>query len=147
MSSPHVFSISAIWEPASKEGTLENADGSLRIAHAAAASLEGKAGVPNPEELLLAAVASCFVQTWSIFLAKLAVPITRPILDASCEMDKDPAGGFRITNVDIAPHVPKALWEARRADLEKTLSLAERYCIISKAVKSGLTLTVTPRPV
>lgn len=147
MSSEHVFTISAIWDPVSKEGTLENADGSLQIAHAGAASLDGKAGVPNPEELLLAAVATCFVQTWAIFLAKLSIPIARPILDASCAMDKDPAGGFRITKMDVAPHVPKALWEARRKDVEKTLSLAERYCIISKAVKSGLAISVTPRPV
>ena len=116
MSAAQVFTLAATWDPVSKNGTLENSDGSLRISHAGVAAIDGKAGAPNPEELLLAAVAACFVQTWALFLTKLAVPIARPVLNASCEMDKDPAGGFRVTKMDVAPHVPKDLWEARRAD-------------------------------
>ncbi|MCM3878311.1 MAG: OsmC family protein [Thermoanaerobaculia bacterium] len=147
MSAEHVFRVAATWDSASKEGTLENADGSLRIAHAAALSLGGKTGTPNPEELLLAAVSSCFVQTWAIFLAKLQLPIERPALDGSCEVDKDPSGGFLVTKMNLAPRVPAALWESRRADVEKTLALAEKYCIVSKAVKGSLALTIAPKPV
>jgi osmotically inducible protein OsmC len=147
MSAEHRFTIAATWDPAAKEGTLATADGSLRIAHAGAVSLGGKTGAPNPEELLLAGVSACFVQTWAIFLAKLQVPIDKPALDGSCEVDKDPAGGFHVTVLNLAPHVPAALWESRRADVEKTLSLAEKYCIVSKAVRGSLALTVTPKPV
>jgi organic hydroperoxide reductase OsmC/OhrA len=139
--SEQVFTIAATWDPAVKRGTLATADGSLKTAHAGAASLGGGNGAPNPEELLLAAVSACFVQTWAIFLAKLQVPIEAPALDGSCELDKDPAGGFRLTKVDLAPRVPAALWESRRADVE------EKYCIVSKAVKGSLALTVTPKPV
>ncbi len=141
------FTIAATWNPAEKQGTLATPDGSLKIVHIGAKSLGGGDGAPNPEELLLAAVSTCFIQTWAIFLAKLQVPIEKPALDGSCELDKDPAGGFRVTKVDLAPHVPKALWESRRADVERTLSLAEKYCIVSKAVKGSLALTVTPKPV
>ena len=147
MSAEHTFTIAAAWDPASKEGTLTNADGSLKIAHAGAASLGGKTGAPNPEELLLAGVSSCFIQTWAIFLVKLQLPIERPALDGSCEVDKDPSGGFLVTKMNLAPHVPRALWESRRADVDKTLTLAEKYCIVSKAVKGSLALTVTPKPV
>ena len=142
-----VFTIAATWNPAAKKGTLATADGSLKTAHVGATSLGGESGAPNPEELLLAAVSACFVQTWAIFLAKLQVPIEVPTLDGSCELDKDPAGGFRLTKLDLAPRVPAALWESRRADVEKTLWLAEKYCIVSKAVKGSLALTVTPKPV
>ena len=147
MSTEHVFTIAATWDPAAKQGTLSTADGSLVTAHAGAASLGGKTGAPNPEELLLAGVSACFVQTWAIFLGKLQVPIDKPALDGSCEVDVDPAGGFRVTALNLAPHVPAALWESRRAEVEKTLSLAERYCIVSKAVRGSLALTVTPKPV
>ena len=140
-----VFSIAATWDSAAKRGTLATEGGSLKIAHAGAASLGGGNGATNPEELLLAAVSACFIQTWAIFLVKLQVPIERLVLDGSCEMDKDPAGGFRLTKLDLAPSVPVALWGSRRADIEKTLSLAEKYCIVSKAVKSSLALTVTPK--
>src|SRR5471030_1145747 len=147
MSAEHLFTIAATWDAELKEGRLANADGSLMTAHMGAASLGGKIGAPNPEELLLAGVSACFVQTWAIFLAKLQVPIDKPALDGSCEVDKDPAGGFRVTKVNLAPHVPVALWESRRADVEKTLSLAEKYCIVSKAVSGSLAITVTPKPV
>lgn len=145
--SEQVFTIVATWNSAEKRGTLATEDGSLKISHLGAKSLGGGNGAPNPEELLLAAVSACFVQTWAIFLAKLQVPIAEPVLDGSCELDKDPGGGFRITKVDLVPRVPAALWESRRADVEKTLSLAEKYCIVSKAVKGSLALTVTPKPV
>ena len=145
--SEQVFTIAATWDTAEKRGTLANEDGSLKLPHGGAASLGGGNGTPNPEELLLAAVSACFVQTWAIFLGKLQVPIEAPVLDGTCELDKDPAGGFRVTKVDLAPRVPAALWESRRADVEKTLSLAEKYCIVSKAVKGSLALTVTPKPV
>ena len=145
--SEQVFTIAATWDPAAKRGTLATKDGSLEITHIGAKSLGGGNGAPNPEELLLAAVSTCFIQTWAIFLTKLEVPIEKPALDGSCELDKDPAGGFRLTKLDLAPRVPAALWEARRADVEKTLSLAEKYCIVSKAVKGSLALTVTPKTV
>jgi osmotically inducible protein OsmC len=145
--SEQVFTIAATWDPAAKEGRLANGDGSFMTAHVGAASLGGKTGAPNPEELLLAGVSACFVQTWAIFLEKLKLPVAAPRLDATCELDKDPAGGFRVTKIDLAPRVPAALWESRRSDVEKTLSLAEKYCIASKAVKGSLALTVTPKPV
>ena len=142
-----VFTIAATWDSAAKRGTLAIEDGGPKIAHGGAKSLGGENSAANPEELLLAAVSACFVQTWANFLAKLKVPIEAPALDGSCELDKDPAGGFRVTKVDLLPRVPAALWESRRADVEKTLSLAEKYCIVSKAVRGSLVLTVTPKPV
>jgi organic hydroperoxide reductase OsmC/OhrA len=140
------FSISATWDPAAREGRLANADGSFAIVHTGAPALDGKGGTANPEELLLAAVAACFVQTWGIFLGKLKVPIDAPRLDATCLLEKDPAGGFHVTRIDLLAHVPAALLEGRKADVEKTLSLAEKYCIVSKAVKGSVALTVAPKP-
>ncbi|MEO8585235.1 MAG: OsmC family protein [Acidobacteriota bacterium] len=147
MSAEHTFTIAATWDPASKEGRLANGDGGFMTAHVGAAALGGKTGAPNPEELLLSGVAACFIQTWAIFLEKLKVPVATPRVDATAEMDQDPAGGFIVTKMSLEPHVPAALWESRRADVDKTLALAEKYCIVSKAVKGSLALTITPKPV
>lgn len=147
MSDTHRFQVSASWDFSAKKGLLETPDGSIRMAHAGAASLGGTAGIANPEELLVAAVSACFVQTWAIFIEKLKLPIEKALLDAGCVVEKEPAGGFRVTSIALEPRVPAALLESRRADVEKTLSLAEKYCIVSKAVKSGLALTVTPKAV
>ncbi|HTS01997.1 MAG TPA: OsmC family protein [Thermoanaerobaculia bacterium] len=140
-----VFSISASWNSAAKAGRLASGDGSFETAHVGT-SAGTKAPGPNPEELLLAGVTACFVQTWAIFLEKLRVPLEAPRVDATCEMDKDPAGGFRVTRIDLFPIVPPALLEGRRADVDKTLSLAEKYCIVSKAVKGAVPISVAARP-
>jgi organic hydroperoxide reductase OsmC/OhrA len=144
MSDAHRFRATATWDESAKEGRVGN-DG-LAFVHTGAVVLGGKGGSINPEELLASAVATCFVQTWAIFLGKLKVPVERPEVGVECAVEKDPAGGFRVTGIAVTPHVPAALWEERRADVEKTLSLAEKYCIVSKAVREGKSFTVTPEP-
>lgn len=146
MSDEHRFTINATWNTADKAGTLKNADGTLAVAHRGAPSLGGAAGAANPEELLLSAVSACFIQTWAIFVEKLKLPLDALALDGACTVEKDPAGGYRVTRVELHPHVPAGLFEARRADVDKTLSLAEKYCIVSKAVRGdGSVLRVEPR--
>jgi len=147
MEGTSTYAISASWSIALKEGRLANADGTLDSAHGSAPALGGKAGTPNPEEILLSAVAACFVQTWAIFIEKLRLEIPEPFLDSVATMEKDPAGGFKVTSITLTPHVPKALLDARKADVDKTLSLAEKYCIVSKAVKASLALTVEAKAV
>ena len=147
MAGPQRFEVSASWDFSSRSGALETPDGSIRMPHAGASALGGTAGIANPEELLLAAVSACFVQTWAIFIEKLKLPVEKALLNGACSVEKDPGGGFRVTAIALEPHVPLALWESRRADVERTLSLAEKYCIVSKAVKASLLLTVKPKPV
>ncbi|MEO6325703.1 MAG: OsmC family protein [Thermoanaerobaculia bacterium] len=148
MSDEHRFSLTATWDATAREGKLATADGSLACSHAGAPSLGGKGGMANPEELLIGAVSACFVQTWAIFIGKLQLPIENPVVDASCVVDKDPAGGFRVTEMELAPNVPAALWESRKAEVEKTLALAEKYCIVSKAVRTeGMAFRVIPKAV
>ena len=142
MSDVTMFSISASWDPGAREGRLANADGTLALAHVGAASLDGKGGGANPEDLLLSAVAACFVPTWAIVLGKLKVSSDAPRLDATAALEKDPAGGFRITRIELAPRVPAALLAERKADVDKTLSLAEKYCIVSKAVRGSVPISV-----
>jgi organic hydroperoxide reductase OsmC/OhrA len=146
MSEEHVYRVSSSWNPSEKQGQLRSGSNTLGTPFGGALSLGGRADRTNPEELLLAALEACFVQTWAIFLAKLKVPIESPVLEGSCELEKDPDGGYKVSKFDLIPHVPKALWDARKEDVEKTLALAEKYCIVSKAVRGeGRDLVVTPK--
>ncbi len=148
MAEEHSFHVFANWTPSGKEGRLESGNGGLATPFSGAPSLGGLPDRTNPEELLLSALAACFVQTWAIFLAKLKVPIERPALDGSCELEKDPAGGYRIARFDLAPYVPKSLLRERIVDVEKTLELAEKYCIVSKALRGvGREIRVEPKAV
>jgi organic hydroperoxide reductase OsmC/OhrA len=137
MSEEHIYRVSSSWSPAEKQGRLTSGSGMLATPFGGAPSLGGRADRTNPEELLLSALAACFVQTWAIFLAKLKVPIEAPALEGSLELDKDPAGGYRVTKLVLRPQVPRSLWEEREKDVEKTFELTERYCIVSKVVTGG----------
>lgn len=144
----HRFTVTSSWNPAEKEGELDTGDRTFGTRFAGAPSLGGKMGLVNPEELLLSALQACFVQTWAIFLAKLALPIETPRMSGTCIVEKDPAGGFKVTRIELNPEIPSALWASRQKDVEKTLSLAEKYCIVSKAVKGeGRAITVVPNVV
>lgn len=147
MSGEHSFTASATWDPAGRTGDLASGTGLLATPFGGAPSLGGRADRTNPEELLLGALLACFVQTWAIFLAKLRVPVEAPRVDGTLELEADPAGGFRVARVDLVARVPAALLAGREADVAKTLALAEKYCIVSKAVKGeGREVRVTTRP-
>ena len=138
----HRFEIDAAW---SGDGTGEGRvrlGNSVSVPVAGATVLAGAGTGANPEELLLAATAACFLNTWAIFLKKLAIPVPEPSLAASCEVGTDPAGGFRVTAVALRARVPAAVVAAHRPQVEKTLSLAEKYCIVSKVIRAGVPMKV-----
>jgi len=137
------FSAFATWSgDGSGCGTLKMPQGDVTVPIGGARELGGCGVGTNPEELLLAAVAACFVNTWAIFLKKLALGYSEPSLKVEGELEKDPAGGFRFRRAVIHARVPAALLEARREQVEKTVALAEKYCIISKAARAAMPVEV-----
>ena len=96
----------------------------------------------NSEEMFLAAVGTCWIATWAIFLKKLAVPYAHPQLRLTGELGKDPAGGFRMTKTSIFALVPQTLLAEHRTAIEKTVKLSEKYCIISKIAKAAMPVEV-----
>ncbi len=45
-------------------------------------------------------------------------------------------------SIVIHARVPSALLAAQRAQVEKTLQLAEKYCVISKVARAAMPVTV-----
>lgn len=139
----HRFEVAATWSgDGAGMGRVSTSDGALGVPVAGAVVLGGSGGKANPEELFLAAIASCFVNTWAIFLKKLALGYSEPSLKVEGQLEKDPAGGFRFQRAVIHARVPAALLESRREQVEKTVSLAEKYCIISKAARAAMPVEV-----
>ena len=139
----HRFEIRAAWAgDAGGRGAVEVNGGATSVPIAGAPSLGGAGGAANPEELLLASVGACFVNTWTLFLKKLGVPYAEPAVRVLGELGKDPEGGYRMRGAVIHARVPGPLLAASRAAIEKTLGLAERYCIISKVARAAMTVRV-----
>jgi organic hydroperoxide reductase OsmC/OhrA len=139
----HRFEVGLAWlGDGAGSGSVTVNGGEFTIPVAGATSLGGSGGKTNPEELLLAAVGACFANTWAIFLTKLGLGYAEPTLRVSGELGKDPAGGFRMERVVVHARVPASLYAARRSEIDKTLQLAEKYCIISKVVRAAMPLSV-----
>ena len=139
----HRFEIRAAWKgDAGGGGEVVLADGALSVPIAGARSLGGSGAGGNPEELLLAALGACFINTWAIFLKKLNVAYPEPAVRVSGALGKEPAGGYRMESAVIHARVPGALLASGRASVEKTLGLAEKYCVISKVARAAMTLRV-----
>ena len=139
----HDFSVFATWSGDGEGcGTVRLPQGDVSVPIGGAKALGGCGTGANPEELLLSAVAACFVNTWAIFLKKLDVGYAEPSVAVLGEMGKDPAGGFKMLSVVIRARVPAPLLADKRAAVEKTLQLAEKYCIISKVAKAAMPVTV-----
>jgi lipoyl-dependent peroxiredoxin len=141
--SEQLFRASAVWTgDGAGAGEVRVADGGFGIPIAGARALGGAGGMPNPEELLLAAVAACFINTWAIFIKKLKISYASPAIRLTGTLGKDPAGGFQMTGAIIYARVPEALLEEDRAKIEKSLQLSEKYCIISKVAHAAMPVKV-----
>jgi peroxiredoxin-like protein len=138
----HRFSIRAHWRgDAMGNGSVSKQNfPSLPIAGATV--LGGSGTGANPEELLMAALGACFVNTWAIFVKKLNLNHSELALEVVGELGKDPTGGYRMERAVIRPSVPRALLAENRAGVEKSLALAEKYCIISKVARASMELRV-----
>ncbi len=145
---PHVYAMDVAWDgDGTGTGVLRSPDNDFTISIGGSTDLGGCGRGANPEQLLLAAVGSCFISTWAIFLKKLGIPYAEPSLSLRCSLEADPAGGFRVEKIAISCAVPKSLLETRRAEIEKTLKLSEKYCIISKVARAAMPVEVSIREV
>ncbi len=137
------FAVSVEWTgDGSGCGTARVAAETFGIPIGGAKELGGCGKGSNPEELLLAAIGACFAGTWGIFLKKLAIDYPDPTLRLTGDLEKDPNGGFRMSRVSIFARVPSELLASRRPAIEKTLALAEKYCILSKVAKAAMPVDV-----
>jgi organic hydroperoxide reductase OsmC/OhrA len=123
-------------------GTMKLPQGNVVVPIGGAKALGGCGVGTNPEELFLAGVAACFVNTWAIFLKKVDLEYAEPSVSVSGELGKDPAGGFKMLSASIRARVPAQLLAEKLSSVEKSLQLAEKYCIISKVAKAAMPVTV-----
>lgn len=144
----HTYHVSLTWTgDAMGCGEALVAGEKFRIPIGGGKELGGCGKGANSEEMFLAAVGTCWIGTWAIFLKKLAVPYPNPEVRLTGELGSDPAGGFRMTKTSIFARVPEALLAEHRTALEKTVKLSEKYCIISKIARAAMHVEAVIEPI
>ena len=96
-------------------------------------------GTTSPEELIAAAHSSCFAMQLSALIAEAGGTPQSLEVTADVSLGADPAGGFRLTGIDL-----KVVGEVDGLDaggFEKAARAAKETCPVSKAL-TGVTITL-----
>lgn len=124
-------SVSSSWTP----GPLrcEVAAGPFTIAVDEPESVGGTGAAPQPTDLLLASVASCFTLALVHSAAKRAIPLHRVQVDAEGDYEGPRFAALRII-VDAAG--PSS------DELARLIEAAQRVCYVTNTLRAGVTVDV-----
>ncbi len=134
----HTFKVKAKWVGGlDGHGSLQ-AKG-IETPFSAPEDLKGSGVGANPEELLLSAASGGFILTVGAALGFQKIPVNELSIESEGELVVE--GGMRVTKI----HHSLVVVPARSEDSEKiaaAISRAKEMCIISKALKGNVTITV-----
>lgn len=108
----------------------------------------GEAGFWTPEHFLLAAVASCFIETFKAVARASKLGFQGIEVSAEGLVEKE-AGGFRFTQITLRPVLIVYAEDAQELAL-KLLEKAERVCLVSRSLSSRVAVdskVLVERPV
>ncbi len=101
---------------------------------------DGRTGHHSPEDLLLAAVATCHMTTLVSLARRKELPIRSYTAKASGTLEKTKEG-LRFTSIRL--RVEAATDAGRETELGSLIELAEMHCIVSNALRLKVDLEVT----
>ncbi|HZT41022.1 MAG TPA: OsmC family protein [Chthonomonadaceae bacterium] len=141
----HVFRVNSAWTGYSDgDGTLTAEDG-RKLDYGRPPEMGGAPGRTNPEEMLLGAVASCYSMTLAILAERRRLPVTRIDVAAEAEVIQEPGGTLKYTAIHLHPRITlTGDDEAQKKAVLDFAQKAEVYCVISRAVRGNVEITVSP---
>jgi peroxiredoxin-like protein len=140
MSEEHAYRVAAWWT--SGRTGLATSDSAPNAIHfTAPMEFGGLEGRWTPEELLLAAIASCYTTTVRAIAGPAQVDFTDLQVEASATVRKAESG-YSFSQIVLRPNLKIASADARERALD-LLRRAEKLCLVSRAI--GATLKFEPQ--
>ncbi|CUU38106.1 MAG: OsmC family protein [Fimbriimonadales bacterium] len=141
----HTFSVSAEWTGDSNSvGSLQS-PGGLHCHFAVPTDFGGPGGCPSPEEMLLAALASCYVITIAYMAELKKLPLQKQTIQVQGVVERDPqTRRLRFTRFEINLHFTVAP-DATDAQIESILKLAKdakTFCLVSNSLSEQIQFEV-----
>ena len=119
--------------------TIYYANGAVDIEASAAPEYQGDASLPNPEELFISALSSCFLLTFLAISAKYGFIVDSYKDHATGTLSKTNEGKWAVTEVTLKPEITFHDNKAPdAATLQKMLSSAHDHCFITQSVKTNV---------
>lgn len=134
------FAVQAVWSGSgpSGEGELRTSGGALP--YAAPAEMGGKGVGTSPEELLAAAVATCYSGTLYRVLERQGLPVQRIALRAEAIVEAYPEAA-RLSRITVHPQIQGGD-PLRIAAYREQAMRARDLCFIGKAVRASVAYEV-----
>lgn len=112
--------------------------GGLAHEMSAAPEFRGDPALPNPEELLVAALASCHMLTFLAICARKGIVVERYADDARGVLEKGANGKLQVTRVVLRPRIAFASVPPDAAALASLHHQAHEGCFIASSVKTEI---------
>lgn len=100
----------------------------------------GKPGIISPEDLFVAALASCKMTTFFAMAEKLDIGLKSLEIDATGYLGKAESRGMAFTKADVQLII-EIDDEENIKSAEKCIDLTEKYCLITNSLKTKINLT------
>ena len=141
----HEFPVRSAWAGNSDgDGTLETPWGAS-VAYGVPTGTGGKPGRSNPEELLTAAVVSCYSITLALLIEKRRLPAFPIEVAATGAVERQPDRRLKFTDIGLRPRVTVPDDDpALRESLTALMHKAEDICLVSAALRAAVRITVEP---
>jgi peroxiredoxin-like protein len=140
MSDDHAYRVAAWWT-SGRTGLAKSDSAPNAIHFTAPTEFGGLEGRWTPEELLLAAIASCYTTTLRAIAGNVQFDFTDLQVEASGTVRKADSG-YTFTQIVVRPNLKIASAEERERALD-LLKRAEKLCLVSRAM--GTTLKFEPQ--
>lgn len=135
MSKDHSYRVAAWWT-SGRTGLAKSDSAPSAIHFTAPTEFGGLEGRWTPEELLLAAVASCYTTTLRAIAGSAQFDFTDLQVEASGSVRKADSG-YSFAQIVVRPNLKIASAEERDRALE-LLKRAEELCLVSQALRTNL---------
>lgn len=139
MLNSYLFEVEVAWTD-KRAGQIASDD--FPILHVSAPpEFSGDAGVWTPEHLLLAAAASCLMQTFLAVAGASKLSISSYRSKAIGRLEKIAGEGYRFTEITVTPEIEIAAEDLEKA--QKVLAKAKESCFVGNSLRTSL--QVEPR--
>jgi len=143
----HEFRVSTLWSGTSDGDGIARTSGG-EMAFGVPEQLGGAPGRTNPEEMLLAAVASCYVITLALLAERRRLAPPRIEMAATAFVVRLPDRTLKYESISLAPRIVVTGGDATQRDAYLDIAQrAERYCLVSNAIRGNVAIHLEPEVV
>lgn len=139
----HRFQMSAAWEGGRNGvGTINGKE--LRTAISVPGEMDGPGVGTNPEELLIAAAMNCYIITLAAILEKRGFGVKSLTLQSEGTVSVE-GGSLSFKQIIHRPHlVLEGAEQESLVKAEQATHRAEQACMVSKALRGNVAISVEP---